>query len=559
MKLFEKREEADAAGTIEAAIQLLRECGPLTWAWWLIGCGPFVTAAFFFSTDMARSPSADRALAGWGFVLSLMYWWMKVGQSIFAGHLMAELRGVEAAKLDLRGLLQLAVSQLMIHSTAWWVLTLAAVVMFPFPWAYALFHNSLVFGTEVAAAGGGTRELLRVAWRQSQFSPMQNHKLVTITCLVGCLIFVNLWVAVLAASHLHAAFTGFENLVSRDFGVLLRPASLMGMGMVTFLVVGPFVRAVYVVRCFEGVSRSTGEDLLRGFRRASQGTMLLGLCAMLLLGAQRMSAVGTHAEKGTAAVEAPREVGADELARGISEVQQRRIYRWRVERFEPRDRDSETWMGSFFRDVGEWSRREMRRLRDALDSVIDRYLKSGLRKLRLGRVNSEAEGQAWGQAAGVSMRVLAFVLGAILVAMLMRRWRLVAAMRSKVGAGMAVPPDLESEEILATEMETGEWQALAEAKLATGDLRLAMRALFLGALAHLNERKLITVGTARSNGDYLRDVRLRAAGDPLLGVGFARVVSDFERVWYGRHEIKVEQFESFRRDHQKLTGHENAT
>ncbi|MEZ5434587.1 MAG: hypothetical protein R3F31_26160 [Verrucomicrobiales bacterium] len=72
--------------------------------------------------------------------------------------------------------------------------------------------------------------------------------------------------------------------------------------------------------------------------------------------------------------------------------------------------------------------------------------------------------------------------------------------------------DLESEEIMASQLPENEWARLARERFQAGDFRLAVRAWFLATLSHLGDRGLVTVARWKSNRDYQIELGLRVRG-----------------------------------------------
>lgn len=110
---------------------------------------------------------------------------------------------------------------------------------------------------------------------------------------------------------------------------------------------------------------------------------------------------------------------------------------------------------------------------------------------------------------------------------------------------MAKPVDLNNEGLLASDLPEDEWLQLADRFLASGDLRLALRALYLGTLALLSRRGFLTIHACKSNRDYERELRRRSR-DAGLSQIFGRNIRSFEQSWYGFHAVTGEQFQEFR-------------
>ena len=112
--------------------------------------------------------------------------------------------------------------------------------------------------------------------------------------------------------------------------------------------------------------------------------------------------------------------------------------------------------------------------------------------------------------------------------------------------------NLESDQIIATQLPENEWLRLAQEKIDSGDYRLAMRAFFLATLAHLGERKLLMIRKSKSNGDYVRELALRARDRNDLRGMFTESVRTFDWAWYGWHDVTRDLLDQFRTNHQHI-------
>ncbi|MEO6062842.1 MAG: DUF4129 domain-containing protein [Thermoflexales bacterium] len=77
-----------------------------------------------------------------------------------------------------------------------------------------------------------------------------------------------------------------------------------------------------------------------------------------------------------------------------------------------------------------------------------------------------------------------------------------------------------------------------------GDMRTAMRHLYLAALAVLDERGVLRFDPALTNREIARAVRPR----PELEGALMPVIDIYDPVWYGHKTISTEQFEGFKLD-----------
>src|SRR5436190_21100441 len=87
--------------------------------------------------------------------------------------------------------------------------------------------------------------------------------------------------------------------------------------------------------------------------------------------------------------------------------------------------------------------------------------------------------------------------------MLWRNWKQARQTVTVEAEALPPPVNLESENVLASQLPENEWLLLAREKMEAGELRLALRALFLATLAHLGEKRLLQIGRSKSNGDYV--------------------------------------------------------
>jgi hypothetical protein len=141
------------------------------------------------------------------------------------------------------------------------------------------------------------------------------------------------------------------------------------------------------------------------------------------------------------------------------------------------------------------------------------------------------------------------VLTLILVKIISRRRRTVAP---PAVPAAAPTPDLESEDTTADQLPDDEWLRLARQKVDEGDLRQALRALFLAALALLGAQGLVLIRKSKSNFDYERELRRKLNAAPGLDEIFSADRKLFERCWYGAHPVSIAEFEQSDTLYQRL-------
>jgi len=136
--------------------------------------------------------------------------------------------------------------------------------------------------------------------------------------------------------------------------------------------------------------------------------------------------------------------------------------------------------------------------------------------------------------------------------LLVRLWRSQARTEEFAVEALPAVPDVSDENVGAEQLPEDGWIRLARELLDRGELRLALRAFYLAALAHLAERNLISLAKYKSNRDYERELLRR--GHALADVPglFSNSVMAFERVWYGRHGVSHDSLEEFARNVEKI-------
>ncbi len=546
------RNEEPVLYTIEAATELLRRVDVQAWVWWFGGTFPFVAALLHFCTDMSRAASAWDRLPEASLMLALAYGWMKVAHSVFSDHLLRYLRGDDSpSPMTIRSKLRFVTSTAMIHCTTPWVLVLAFLAMLPFGWAYAFYHNVTVLALSHFRAGGKTRDLIRLALNQSHYRVGQNHSLILMLFIFAMIVFLNVMVGTVQIASLTRTFTGDDNAITRNpIGTMFSTTMLASCGAFGYALVGPLVKAIYALRCFRGLSRKNGEDLLVAFRRAAVALVLL-----LGVSVSTASAQEVPSPQVTAVAESPAVKPALDpltLGKNIKEVLEEDRYQWRLPRDEKRDEANKGWLSGFTKTIGDW----VKGVKDSMGQLFDNWVKAKLKEWLRGLHPSEdskdsAPATPWADMAQSVMKVLLGILVAALLVLIIRQWMKLPPAPAKADAA-APEINLENEQIIASQLPENEWLRLAQEKIDAGDYRLALRALFLATLSHLGERRFLAIVKSKSNGEYDRELALRARDRAELRGRFTDNVRRFDWAWYGLHDVTRDLLDEFRNNHQLI-------
>lgn len=538
---------------VEEATELLRRLSPQAWLWWFCGSMPFIAALLHFWNTMSRAQNALAVLPTAALLLAVLYGGMKVAHACFGDHLLRALRDEpEAAPLPWRGRLRLVTSQAFLHSTMPWVVGLASLAVVPTAWAYAFYHNVSILALGVFRSGGKTRDLVRYALEQSRYRPAQNHGFLLVIFLFGMVVWLNCFIGCFLTGTLAKSITGTENELSRNPWLMASSGVLAGTVCFAWLIVGPVVKAVYAVRCFHGMSQKNGEDLLVSFRRAAllHPALVLLLSVSLTLSPQAQEPAPATAEPRVGALH----VDGAELQKRISEVLSEDAFQWRM----PRDAAAQAaqeqgLVADFLNGIADLVTATRKMMVEAVESIMKAIFRDWLRGL-FQRDGDGARGSSGGAGMGESIltivQALVVVLVLALIWIIIRQWK---RMPPAAAAAVAAPEiNLESDQVIATQLPENEWLRLAREKMESGDYRLAMRALFLATLAHLGEKKLLSISRVKSNGDYVRELGYRARDKAELRTCFTDSVRTFDWAWYGWHEVTRELLEQFQQNHQRI-------
>ena len=207
---------------------------------------------------------------------------------------------------------------------------------------------------------------------------------------------------------------------------------------------------------------------------------------------------------------------------------------------------------SWLEQFSDWLRDSLASLSRALDRLgraISRWLASlfpqasGTRTGGSDGMSLVAQILTW-----VTIIAAAAILTLILVKILSRR----RVLTPPKAPPAAPTPDLESEDTTADQLPEDEWLRLARQKAQDGDLRQALRALFLAVLSLLGDQGLILIRRSKSNFDYERELKRKLNSLAGLDEIFSADRKLFERCWYGAYPVTVTEFEQSDSLYQRL-------
>jgi hypothetical protein len=546
-----KHKGKGAVELLEESVGLVRRASAVDLCCYALGTLPFVFyLLFFFAQRTGAAGIAD--LVPQSLALSLLFLWMKYWQSVYARRLLAGLRNVRPESVFPAGP---AVVQATLQPWCFLVLPVALLLTIPFGWCYAFFQNVTVLGAE-----GTVGTVFRRSYRQAVLFPAQNLLVITIVLVLFLVVFVNLCATAVLLPMLLKKLLGVETAFSRSrsFYFLFNTSFLAFLAALTYLCVDPFVKAAYVLRCYYGECVETGADLLtevRVLRRTPGKTVAALLAGVSLLAA--VAALPAEASSGAVGASArsipSRSAEGRELDRAIVEVMKRQEFSWPSLREARQGKNHRIpgFLDPLFTTLKDWAHQVGRWIGRVFDWLADHLL----RKSRNTKPSVGWDGSAW------TVPVLMYGLLAILLSVCgVMLWRRINKRRQgavPAPPAAAVPePDIRDEAVTPGELSGDRWHRLAGELLASGEMRLAIRALYFASIAHLAEAGLLSMDRAKSDRDYERELARRAHSRPSLLSAFSGNVSLFQRVWYGMHPVDSDLVDTFTANYLRMTPHE---
>jgi len=519
---------------IEEAYCLVRAAPLSTLVVFHVGAVPFVAALFYFWADMSRSSFAVRDAAWSALVVALAYLWMKTAQAWFCRSLWSQLNPEGRLPAVASGaMVANLIAHALIQSLALPLLILSALFMVPFAWAYAFFHNATVLAVTRDVDSEPLRGLVARSAALSHWRWGANHVTMGITALAAFLVWANLIMFAVLAPQLLKWLFGVESVFTLfPLASLSNTTFLFATLLGAYLVMGPLTQAIYVMRCFYGDSRRSGVDLLSRLSsiRARSGQAGAGIVLLLICFVGVLPGLGDEPASSTVKVEA--------FDDAVHQTLESKPYQWRLSR--SYDTAGLTDTSDEEKGLTSMIRRSFERFAESLKRLFATLFDPGRSKVGGG---GNAIGADRGGKLAAALSILSLVLIASLLAwavVQVRRRSRNARITSGTGnaghdAGKAI--DLENDDLVATQLPEDEWLRLAREQIGAGKFRLAIRASFLGSLAHLGQRSLLAVARHKSNRDYGRELDLKARSLPELRRAFSENVRQFEWAWYGDHHI----------------------
>lgn len=560
-----RRSETRALQILEEAFHLIRSLDVKFFWIYYLGAVPFAVGLLYFVADMSRSSLASRDAAFAALVMVALYFWMRYCQARFCEGLWETLNPGQLPKRGRYEQLSRLAALWFLHSLQIPLLVFGIFFAIPLGWILAMQQNFSALALTQDLEGKPFRNLLGKSIRYSHYEWAQNHGILLIFFFVSLFTWANIIATCVLVPGFGKSFFGIESIFSLSPTVaVMNTTFLLGSFLLMQLLITPLINAAYVLRCFYAGSRSSGADLLsrlaaaREKRRTTEWEDRRSLSSVALIGVLVgvFSASGASAQvpsSGPAGTLPGGNAGAERLRLEIAETLEQKKYQWQFSRraLESAVDSEESWISQRLREIADTAKM----LLDAAEKWFEEMIKKLMERGMSGPDVTDGSNLKFFKelSSSASLALVLVILGLLV-------WVAVSLYHKYRGnpkveitdEGFRGAIDLESEEIVATQLHEDEWMRLAREQIEKGEERLAVRAVFLATLAHLGERGLVRIARCKSNRDYRGELILRARNQNTLREAFDENTILFERVWYGLHRLGDGDVEYFLKNHETI-------
>jgi hypothetical protein len=381
---------------------------------------------------------------------------------------------------------------------------------------------------------GGSRlaQLIAKARKLAGPDQRQGWGILLLLAILYLVLVVNLAILLALLPQLIRMLTGYESVFSRGGTYFVRNSLFwLATLAVAWIAFDPFIQAVYCIRYFKLESRETGEDL----RAALRVTMRR---IPLLVDSGATLAWGFASGP-------PAQLAPADLDRAIQQTLQSSDYAWRLAPV-PQHAAGVPWLVAATDRLVDHAKAGLHSVGDAIDRFVEWLVEKFSPPSRTAPAAPPVTALHW----SIYALIAAMLTLAAAIA-----WRMRRAQNGKaahIAAATGAPVNLRDENLLASQLPEDRWMALAEDCARQGDLRSALRALYLANLAWLGRGEWIAIHPGKTNREYELEVRRKMRGFPEACSLFAANIVSFEGAWYGMHEVTAGDLDLLRQRLQRM-------
>jgi hypothetical protein len=260
--------ERPALALIEDAIQLLKAAPISTYALYASGTVPFLLTFFSFWAAMSYSRNAADQCAPSALKVALSYCWMKGFQAFCCRELVRVHTGRAAQWWKPSIMLAIWSRQIALQPLGLVLIPLSWLLVFPGASVATFFQN-------VTIVGGVAPHDLKKGWDLARLWPKQSFAVFGLLSLLAPILLFNLYALMISIPFTLKNLLGFDTFLTRNSGWVYSPVLFIALSTATYFLVDLLIKAIEVIRCCDGESLSTGEDLSRRLKelRRLEGTV----------------------------------------------------------------------------------------------------------------------------------------------------------------------------------------------------------------------------------------------------------------------------------------------
>jgi hypothetical protein len=250
------RTDRTGLALIEEAVQLLRVAPVTVYALYCGGTVPFLLLLFNFCVKMSYSRSAGAECCASAVLVALAYGWTKGLQAFCCRELVRAYTGNVERWWNPKTMLSIWSRQIAFQPLGLFARPLAWLLVFPVIYVSAFFQNLTVLG-------GARQTDVRKSWELARLWPAQSWTVHGLLSLLTLVVFLDLCAVTFSTPFLLKALLGIESFLTRSYTWMFSPALIIALAAGANFIIDLLSKAIHVIRCCDGESQTTGEDLLR--------------------------------------------------------------------------------------------------------------------------------------------------------------------------------------------------------------------------------------------------------------------------------------------------------
>lgn len=540
--------------TIEQAFSLLRKVPAGTALAYYTGTIPFVTGLLYFLHVMSRNAFASDYCLPASFGLALLYAWMRFWQSVACTRAYWFLGQAAPEKITFFPAVKMMLVQTVFHTFSIIVLLIASTILVPFANLFAMYQISFVH------ENAGRIEMwarLKSAYRAAASDTFANHMIISVLWLFVVFVFLNAAMSIYLVPMLLKAFLGIESGFSMGGFSLMNTTFLLSAASITYLVTDPLFKAVYVIRQHDVTSAKSGDDLISVFSRlAGISVKALPLLAgLVILASLLWTPLNAHALEKRADLpvfHASDRIETENLEKAIQTVLEQPEYAWKLHKKKEVGEKS-----GFFYDMAQWMAKWLKKGVDwTTDKIVRFYqwLKNLFAKDK--KTTSQAEPSEKLLTPDLLLGCLILLLLALLGAIAIHFKKRKKPEDKNEEKAISQEVDIHDESLTADQLPGEQWLKLAVEFLEKGQIRLAIRAIYLCTLARLSDRGYLQIALHKSNRDYKEELFRKSVEIRPMADDFSGLVLMVDQVWYGMYPADREMYDRFFAAHERIVHYE---